>query len=1070
VNATTPSRQALEPTSEVLRILEGYLQQLEQGGEPDPEALLAQHPQLAEPLRACLASLAFLHDAALSLRGGQRPALHEVAAPPQRAVLGDFRIVREVGRGGMGVVYEAEQLSLGRRVALKVLPFAATLDARQLQRFKNEAHTAAGLHHSHIVPVYAVGCEGGVHYYAMQFIDGSTLAALIATLRREAGLQPAGQPTRPADAGGQSAPGPCPPATTPPAPSADTPGPGLGLLSTAGSPGSSAFFQAVARLGIAAAEALDYAHALGVIHRDIKPANLMLDGRGELWVTDFGLAQAQCDGRLTHTGDLVGTLRYMAPEQALGRLGGVDARSDVYSLGATLYELLTLEPPFAGADRQELLRQIAFDEPRPPRRLNKSIPAELEVITLKALEKDAAERYRTAQELADDLRRFLDDRPLRARTPTWWQRARKWARRRRAVVLTAAAGLVVAGAVLAGSVGWAVRDRAAQQAAREQEVTRALEDAQSLYRRGELAEARAAVKRAEGLLAGGASERLRQRVRQWRADLDLASRIEEIRLERAALKGGHFNVAGADRAYREAFRRYGLDVEALDPDEAARRVRASAIRDRLVAALDGWVLAKGTADLSGGERLLAVARRADADPWRDRFREAFRYRDRKVLVRLARDQEVLAQPPATVLLLAAVLRQGGDVPLAVEVLRQAQPRHGGDFWVNHQLAFYLMQLRPARAAEAVGFYRAALALRPESPAVHLNLGAALQAQGKLAEAAAEFREAFRLEPNYAQAHGGLGTVLLQRGELAEAARELRKALRLDPADALARHRLVFVLLKQGRPAQAEAVYREATRLAPRDPLARYTLGTFLLNQDRPAEAEAEFRATLRLAPHWAVLHYVLGRACAEQGQWARAAAAFGEAVALGAADKSYWEYHALTALGAGQVEGYQKSCAALLEKFGDVRDPETANTVAWTCVLSGAAAVDRRRCVQLAERALASQPKRHGYLNTLGAALYRAGDYPAAVRRLEEAHRAHGKGGYVADWLFLALAHQRLGNAREARHWLEKAEQWLDQAEQRFAAGKNPRWSWQRRLELRLLRREAETLLRTAGKKRRGGV
>src|SRR5262249_51858348 len=159
------------------------------------------------------------------------------------------------------------------------------------------------------------------------------------------------------------------------------------------------------QLGVQAAEALDNAHQVGIIHRDIKPANLMADGRGHLWVTDFGLAQVRGDTRLTMTGDLVGTLRYMSPEQALAKRVVVDHRTDVYSLGATLYELLTLEPAFSGADRQELLRQIAFEEPRPPRRCNKAIPAELETIVLKALEKNPAERYLTARELAEDLKR-----------------------------------------------------------------------------------------------------------------------------------------------------------------------------------------------------------------------------------------------------------------------------------------------------------------------------------------------------------------------------------------------------------------------------------------------------------------------------------------------------------------------------------------------------------------------------------------------------------------------------------------------------------------------------------------
>jgi WD40 repeat protein len=203
----------------------------------------------------------------------------------------------------------------------------------------------------------------------------------------------------------------------------------------------------VAELGVQAAEALDYAHRVGVVHRDVKPANLLLDGSGRLWVTDFGLAQVQGSESLTATGELVGTLRYMSPEQALGKRVVIDHRSDVYSLGASLYELLTLRPPFGGSDRQELLRQIAFEEPVVPRRLDRAVPPELETVVLKAMEKAPPDRYATARELADDLRRFLEYRSIRARRPSWLQRLRKWVRRHQAAVTVAATTLAIAFAV-----------------------------------------------------------------------------------------------------------------------------------------------------------------------------------------------------------------------------------------------------------------------------------------------------------------------------------------------------------------------------------------------------------------------------------------------------------------------------------------------------------------------------------------------------------------------------------------------------------------------------------------------
>jgi WD40 repeat protein len=218
----------------------------------------------------------------------------------------------------------------------------------------------------------------------------------------------------------------------------------VAALTTEGPAQSPAYFRTVAQLGIQAAEALEHAHQLGVVHRDVKPGNLLLDGRGNLWVTDFGLARLPNDPGLTLTGDLIGTLRYMSPEQALAQRVVIDHRTDVYSLGATLYELLTMRPVFEGRDRQELLRQIAFEEPKSPRRWNKAIPVELETIIPKALEKNPAERYATAQELADDLKRFLDDHPIRARRPTVVQRLRKWGRRHRALVMWVILGLTIA--------------------------------------------------------------------------------------------------------------------------------------------------------------------------------------------------------------------------------------------------------------------------------------------------------------------------------------------------------------------------------------------------------------------------------------------------------------------------------------------------------------------------------------------------------------------------------------------------------------------------------------------------
>jgi serine/threonine protein kinase len=459
----------------VIAALEVYLEDLRAGRPWSRVEFLARHAEIADALSECLTGLEFIQAAAAQLGGPQMLAASDpVDALPPRAQLGDYCILRQVGRGGMGVVYEAEQVSLSRRVALKVLPFAAAIDPKQRQRFQIEAQAAAQLHHPHIVPIFNVGCDQGIHYYVMQFVEGRSLAAVLHELRHgkesAAGAEwpsalVALQPTESAPDAARETCGPGPGTTVALEPTASAshhhasvesavvPAPVSGssaapsaLTSTAIGPihQDRAFCRNVARLGAEAADALDHAHGLGIVHRDIKPGNLLIDADGALWITDFGLARFPSDHSLTRTGDVVGTLRYMSPEQALARGGVVDQRTDIYSLGLTLYELLTLQPAFDGRDHEELLRQIALVEPVSPSRLNPSVPRDLETIVLKAIAKDPSSRYTTAQELAADLRRFMDDQPILARRPSVVERARRWARRRKELVISAAAIILLA--------------------------------------------------------------------------------------------------------------------------------------------------------------------------------------------------------------------------------------------------------------------------------------------------------------------------------------------------------------------------------------------------------------------------------------------------------------------------------------------------------------------------------------------------------------------------------------------------------------------------------------------------
>jgi serine/threonine protein kinase/Flp pilus assembly protein TadD len=809
--------------------------------------------------------------------------------------LGDFRLVREIGRGGMGVVYEAVQISLGRRVALKVLPFAAGLDARQLQRFKNEAQAVAHLHHPHIVPVYYVGCERGVHFYAMQLIEGRTLAALIRELRQTAGPEERG--SRVEGRGSKSdGPAPLPAERTE---TREDRGPAVKtdprhLRSSILDPRSS-FFRTAARLVLQAAEALEHAHRLGVIHRDVKPANLLVDTDGKLWVTDFGLARLPGDKGLTGNGDLLGTLRYMSPEQALGHPAAVDQRTDVYSLGATLYEVLTLGPALDGRDRQELLRRIAAEEPHPVRQLNPAVPTELEVIVRKALEKEPKDRYATAQELADDLRRFLEDKPIRARRPSWREQARKWARRHRPVVWSAAAALFVTLTVVAGSVGWVVRDQAAREdeAARDREARRArneakvrgaLEEGQRLRGQGKWLEAQAAARRAEELLAdGGGSAELRGRAGGLRADLRMVLRLEEIQLLQSGVKDGRFDDLGADRRYAAAFRRYGVDVESLGLRAAAARLRERPIRVELATALDGWSQTRRYLPgrgRKGWQELLALARAVDPDLWRRRFRGLLLRGKTQALAQAAATVQVRRLPPVTLRHLAGYLQENGRPRRALALLRRAQQQYPGDFWINHQLAYYLDKMQPHRPQEVIRFYTAAVAIRPDSPGALLNFGNALAGAGRNQEALAAYRRACGVKPDYADAYNNLGNILWALGRQDEALAAYRRALRLNPSLGPAHGNLGNALCQQGHLNRGLAELRQAVALMPTSAVAHCNLGLALADRGRPGEALAECRAALRLDPDYAEAHDARGRALLDLGRPGAAAAAFRRTIRL----------------------------------------------------------------------------------------------------------------------------------------------------------------------------------------------
>ena len=479
------------------QLAEEFAARFRRGESPSLQEYCDRYPELADDIRAFFPAMAELEQVKDYTLEVALPST--VASLPTLGRLGDFRIIREIGRGGMGVVYEAEQVSLGRHVALKMMPRQMLADPSTKWRFKREAKAAARLHHTNIVPVFGIGEHNGLHFYVMQFIPGLGLDAVLAELQQlqlgkgirgtggNAGSEPCLDPTdisaaaianslltgnsksraepevdatatridpRLTSARGAQAGPTCREAidssTDPPAGgwTSDT-----SLLSSssvvlsgiARPPGGKkrTYWQSVAQIGVQVADALEYAHRQGIRHRDIKPSNLLLDASGTVWVTDFGTAKVDDQQNLTQTGDIVGTPRYMPPEAFDGK---ADARGDVYSLGLTLYELLAFRPAFNDKERHRLIKQVTTAEPTRLNRLNRQVPRDLVTIVHKAIDRDPAHRYASAADFAADLRRFIDDEPIHARRASAAERSVRWCRRNPAVAsLLAAVAILLVG-------------------------------------------------------------------------------------------------------------------------------------------------------------------------------------------------------------------------------------------------------------------------------------------------------------------------------------------------------------------------------------------------------------------------------------------------------------------------------------------------------------------------------------------------------------------------------------------------------------------------------------------------
>jgi serine/threonine-protein kinase len=831
-----------------------------------PEEVCASCPELLPQVRARWQKMCRLRaDLDALFPPVPEPGATTPAVLPQGAALPDvpgYEVEAVLGCGGMGVVYRARHLRLQRTVALKMLLAGPHAQPAELERFLREAEAVAALHHPNIVQIYDVGDVDGRPYFTMELIEGGSLAQ-----------QTQGAP----QAAGQAA----------------------ALVATL-------------------ADAVHAAHQSGIVHRDLKPGNILLTSDGTPKVTDFGLARRlEGGGGLTISGTPVGTPSYMAPEQARGDKHAIGPATDVYALGAILYELLTGRPPFRAESATATLQQLVADEPVTPARLNPQVPRDLTTICLKCLSKEPQRRYASAAALSEDLRRFLRGEPITARRAGRLERLARWARRSPAAAALLAVTLLVATTVL-GAAGWLI----GRWLVTAQAVGADMREAELLQQQSAFREAGAALERAQSRLGDNGPFWLYPVVETARRDHRFLVRLETIRLNRSTLAEGQlhhgallrFNKARADRDYAEAFRDHGLGEPPDDPEGVAARARASKWAAHIVAALDDWAVC--AADPARQDWLLRVARRADPGPWRDRVRDPAAWRDGKALAELARAAPLAEQPLPLLLALGERLTATGED--GAGFLRRVLEQCPEDFWANLTLALALHgagRHPGGDPAPALAYYEKALKVRPQEPAVvndvgllqsdkyqtwdavttlHRlvknhprfapglnNLGVALERKSYWPLAVLSYEDAVEVDPQLAAAQCNLGAIQAGSGALDEAIKHYRQALRSDPDCARAHHMLGLALLARGRFEEADADYPESVRPLNKfrgpaldealgsykqsqicDPVwspARNPFGIRPQDEARLKEAIEHYREAVRIEPYFGWCHGPLGQ-------------------------------------------------------------------------------------------------------------------------------------------------------------------------------------------------------------------
>jgi serine/threonine-protein kinase len=910
-----------------------------------PEEVCADCPELLPEVRKRRRQMCFME------------AELEVLFPTPRAGHPDipgYQVDAELGRGGMGVVYKAQHLRLNRTVALKMLLAGAYAAPQELARFHREAESLAGLRNVNIVQVYDVSDHEGRPYFTMEFIEGGSLAQALA-----------GKP-QPAS-------------------------------------------QAAATVATLAA-AVQVAHEGGILHRDLKPSNVLLTRDGIPKISDFGMARrVEGDAGLTISGARIGTPSYMAPEQAGGKTRAIGPATDVYALGAILYEMLTGRPPFQAETAAETELQVIAEDPAPPSRLNAKVPRDLETICLKCLNKSPLRRYTTAAALAEDLHRFQRGEPIAARPSGMLERTGKWVRRHPTQSTTLTAGLVFVTIVIAASL-WLV----VQQTRQRNAVEADLKEVAELEENGRWTDAQTALELAEARLGWGGSAELRQRLGQAQRDLDLVIELERIRLKRMTRGDLPYYRAQTDRAYTHMFQKAGLGTIQDQPSRVAERIDSSAVRGALVAALLDWAVC--ASDPEQRSWILEVVRQtiSDTSSWREQVLIPAAWEHLPVLAELVRTAPIRSESISLLLAFGERLMVlHGD---AAPFLQKVQKEHPTDFWANLIVGNSMVQWIPQ---EAAGYYRAALASRPWAPVGYCTVADALRLQNRYEEAIEYYRKAIEQDRNYSRAYSDLGLILQTQGHFEEAIDCHQTSLQIDPEYVWAHYNLANALRARGRLNEAYDQFQEVIRVDPNNSLVQNGIASVLVPQERGRESQRGWQKALADNPP----------------------------------DFNAWAGYAELCLFLGQQEEYSRARTSLLNLFGATKVLHIAEPVGRACLLFPGTKDELAKATALIDRAFSAKESTPDwiyryYLFAKGLAEYRHGRLASTISLMKrEASKVMGP----APRLILAMAQYDQGQKKQARNTLARAVVAFDWS----AAEADSRDVW----IVHILRQQAEALI-----------